>query len=184
MPRTSRITQGEIEMWKKVTLAIGAAGMLTLPLFAQSAAPDTLSALLAEVRQLRIAMERTATIAPQVQLLAARLTVQNERLSRATNDHASVQEEIERITNGITQVSARIQELDAAGSTQTNPTEQRQLAAELRDLKRELEAQTAQETRLRARETELANVVAAEQNRWSDLNSRLDELERSLAQPR
>lgn len=168
-------------MLRKAALALAAAAALTLPLFAQTAGTDTLSALLTEVRQLRIAMERTATIAPQVQLLGARLTVQNERLSRATNDHANVQEEIERVTNAISQISARIQELETSASEAANPVAQRQFVAEQRALKQELESQSAQETRLRARETELANLVAAEQNRWLELNARLDDLERALA---
>jgi hypothetical protein len=33
---------------------------------------------------------------------------------------------------------------------------------------------------LRAQEADLAAQIAAEQNRWQDFNSRLDELERSL----
>lgn len=33
---------------------------------------------------------------------------------------------------------------------------------------------------LRAQETELAALIATEENRWSDFNSRLDELERAL----
>jgi len=33
---------------------------------------------------------------------------------------------------------------------------------------------------LRARETEAAQLLAAEQSRWVDLNSKLDELERLL----
>ena len=37
------------------------------------------------------------------------------------------------------------------------------------------------EAQLRARESELATVVAAEQNEWMLLNRRLDEFERALA---
>jgi hypothetical protein len=40
---------------------------------------------------------------------------------------------------------------------------------------------TTREQRLRVREAELAAAAAAEQNQWSDLNRRLDDLERSLS---
>jgi hypothetical protein len=58
-------------------IAAGVIGLLALcavPLLAQSAANDTLGALLVEVRLLRQALERSAA-APQVQLIATRLTV-------------------------------------------------------------------------------------------------------------
>jgi hypothetical protein len=38
------------------------------------------------------------------------------------------------------------------------------------------------ESELRNREVELLTTLATEQNRWADFNSRLDDLERALAQ--
>lgn len=173
-----------MKVLSRALLAVGATAALSLPLFAQSDRTDTLSTLLSEVRQLRIAMERSASIAPQVQLLGARLTVQNERLSRATSDHQSVQDEIDRLAASVARMSANVQETESAASAATDPAIQRQLAMDLRSLKPELESQTAMETRLRAREVDLANAVASEQARWLELNARLDELERALATPR
>src|SRR5688500_5695173 len=88
-------------MNKHVALAIAVAALCTFPVLAQSGstAPgtDALSALLVEVRALRVAMERAATTTPQIQLLAARLSVENERLARATRDADAARQELERL---------------------------------------------------------------------------------------
>jgi hypothetical protein len=47
-------------------------------------------------------------------------------------------------------------------------------------MKRRLAQQAAIEDRLRTRETEAAQLLSAEQGRWVELNSKLDELERLL----
>jgi hypothetical protein len=51
--------------------------------------PDALTALLAEVHALRIAIERSATVAPRVQLTLARLNIEEQRIAQlaAQVDH-------------------------------------------------------------------------------------------------
>jgi hypothetical protein len=49
------------------------------------------------------------------------------------------------------------------------------------DLKRQLKSHTASEDAARTRENDAAQALSIEQNRWNDLNARLDELERLLA---
>jgi len=54
----------------------------------QTGSPDPISALLAEVRALRIAMEQTATVTPRVQLTVARLNIEAQRI--ANHDRAEL----------------------------------------------------------------------------------------------
>lgn len=54
------------------------------------------------------------------------------------------------------------------------------LESQERMLKLQLGTQAAAEQQLRARENDAAQALATEQARWTDLNVRLDELERSL----
>lgn len=154
---------------------------LALPMFAQSGGTDTLSALLAEVRQLRLAMERAATTTPQIQLLSARLTVQNERLTRAARDLDTTRQELERMSVGTAGSASRLTELEEMVSRELDAARHRQLVQEHRDVKRQAEQMVVREQQLRAREAELANVASAELGSWTDLNKRLDELERELA---
>jgi len=50
-----------------------------------------------------------------------------------------------------------------------------------KDLRQQLKTWTATEQAARTRENDAAQALTTEQNRWVDLNTRLDELERLLA---
>ncbi len=170
-------------MNKHVALAIGVAAACTFPVLAQSGTPgtDTLSALLVEVRALRVAMERAATTTPQIQLLAARLSVENERLARATREADAARQQLEGVVSEIASLTARAGELEEAVARETDPERQRQFRGEHAQMKMLLEDRTGQEMRLRARESELANLAAAEHTQWIELNRRVDQLEQELA---
>jgi chromosome segregation ATPase len=159
---------------------------LTVPLLAQSGGTDTLSALLIEVRQLRIAMERAATVTPQIQLLGSRLSVQNERLARAGQSHDSAKQELDEVSASLAQLSANIPELESRAAQEPNPVQQRQFVQEHAAARAQASDLAAREQRLRARENELAAVLGAEETQWAELNRRVDEVERSLGarQPR
>jgi chromosome segregation ATPase len=168
---------------KTYIAAAALVGAAVLPVLAQSGGGDanTLSALLVEVRALRIAMERAASTTPQIQLLSARLSAQNERLSRATRDADNVHQQLEALVAGNAATAARVTQIEEALTRESNPDMARQLRAEQSMIKTQIEESAAQETRLRARDAELANQVAAEEAQWNELNRRLDDLERELA---
>lgn len=170
-------------MNRHVALAVAVAAGFSLPVLAQSSAPgnDTVSALLVEVRALRIAMERAATTTPQIQLLAARLSVENERLARLTRDADSARQELERVVAASAGLTARSGQLEEILSRENDPARQRDLRQEQAAIKMQLEEQAGQELRLRARDMELSNLVAAEQTQWAELNRRVDQLEQELA---
>jgi chromosome segregation ATPase len=169
-------------MRKPVAACIaGFVAACAVPLFAQSATTDTLTALLTEVRLLRQALERSAA-APQIQLLGTRLAVQNERVQSATRDHEAAREALQKVTEEIGEMTARLQsiteELDRGTA---NPQAQRQFQDLQTTLKMQLATLNGREAQLRARESELASAVASEQNEWLLLNRRLDEFEKTLA---
>jgi len=167
-------------IWLVVVLAVAA-----VPLLAQSHGSDTLAALLTEVRLLRLAMERSATI-PQIQLLGTRLTVQNDRLQRAISSHETAQTVLQQLLNAIGENRIQLQNADEEARSIVGPTggersgREREIVARQSALKEQLAILTAQEPQLRGRESELAAAVAAEQNQWLRLNRRLDEVEQSL----
>jgi chromosome segregation ATPase len=170
-------------MERKALWLFGGILALAVPAFAQTAAGDTIAALLVEVRQLRIAMERAATTTPQVQLLGARLSVQNERLARVERDHDNAKRELDDLSAALAQTAVQADTLDNRVATETNPERQRQLVQEQADAKSQVAELTAREQRLRARESELAGARAAEQQLWAELNRRLDEVERAINAP-
>ena len=170
----------------KAGTALGVAAFMGALVYAGQAVPapkneDVLPALLAEVRGLRAAMEQMASAGPRVQLFVSRLQLQEGRmaamirrldtlrdgLSTAQRDAEAAQEAIKRLespeTSGISQV----------------PREE--IAQMLAHSRRELTDRKAAIVRLSAEETQLAQDLAVEQGRWTDINQRLDDLERSLS---
>ncbi|PYR89133.1 MAG: hypothetical protein DMF84_25885 [Acidobacteria bacterium] len=164
--------------------AIAAAIFITgcaLPILAQSQTGDPLAALLNEVHQLRLTMERAATTAPEMQLLGARLRVQNERVSTASRDVAAIRREIDDVSDVKARVKADEAKLEDAVAIEVDPTRRRQIVQEQVQMKERAEQLSARDQQLRARETELSSYLAGEQTQWMELNRRLDELEREIA---
>ena len=172
---------------KKPTMAVVVVATIVaagaFPLLAQSAGvgSDTLSRLLLEVHALRVAVERSASANPQVQLLSARLTVQNERLIRATRDADAVHVELGNIQRNVASFSVEASEIEDALSHEADPAKQQALKRNGLMVKQQLETSIAAEARLRARDVEFANALATEQIQWAELNRRFDELERQLS---
>ena len=169
-------------MFRRVAACLTGLFLLcTVPLLAQSAASDTLTALLTEVRLLRQALERSAA-APQIQLLGTRLAVQNERLLAATRDYEAARVALQAVQTTLNDANTRLQAtIEMTDRTTNNPQRLRDLEQDQLHLKYEIGTMVTREAQLRARESELATVVAAEQNEWMLLNRRLDEFERALA---
>lgn len=169
---------------QKHVMLIGVLAAVPIALYAQSGSPDVLPALLAEVRQLRIAMEQAAVTTPRVQLLASRIAVQSDRTSRAARDVDAVRQELNRLAAETGLMAARLQELEGMVSGESDPARRRPLELEHRAMKQQFEQMSAVEQRLRGQESELATAYVSEQGAWAELNRRLDELERELAPPR
>ena len=73
----------------------------------------------------------------------------------------------------------RLEEASVQTATRT-ADQQRDLDANLAHMKGQLGQMRRELTQLQTQETQFMNLVATEQNRWSDFNTRLDELERQL----
>ena len=144
-------------------------------------APDVLSALLAEVRGLRAALEQMSTAGPRVQLALGRLQLQEQRIGNQVRRLDSVrasllvaQKELEPIEKLMADVMERIREYP---NSESLPEDKRGLA----EVKAALAKRQAEVQRLITEESFLIQDISAEQNRWSEFNQRLEELERALA---
>jgi chromosome segregation ATPase len=150
---------------------------------AQSQTPktdDVLPALLVEVRGLRAAMEQMASAGPRVQLFVSRLQLQEGRINAMVRRLDEVRD---RIANAQREADASQEELarlEAASNSPTSPIPREDLAAMIPHAKRELADRKAAIARLAAEEGQLTADITAEQGRWSEINQRLDELERAL----
>jgi hypothetical protein len=162
--------------------ALVVAGAFTVGAAAQSPAmADPLPALLAEVRALRIAMEQQAAIGPRVQLTLARLNIEEARVSHLTGDLTAIRQQLAATEIAVAQVAEESADIEQRLQREADPVKRAQLETAQRDLQLRQRQHDAEERRLRARENDAAQAVAAEQARWVELNSRLDDLERQLA---
>jgi septal ring factor EnvC (AmiA/AmiB activator) len=142
--------------------------------------PDPVPALLAEVRQLRIAIERSATVNPRIQLFTSRMALQDERVFRVARQVESLRDELDRLTTQGRESAARNKQFEEMLAGETDPQKRLELQETQRFTKIETELRAAREQLLRTREAEAANALAAEQARWMELSQKLDELERML----
>jgi chromosome segregation ATPase len=165
-----------------VTLAI----VRPSPVLAQSSEPpaqrDVLAELLVEVRGLRQAMERAATVGARIQLLVARVQLQEQRIADAARRLTTVRDELSRVDQqaGAIQGQTAMFEKASPGI----PPEQRE------EMQRMAETFKTQVSLLEKRRQDLSNEesmlmqqVAADQGRWSDVNAQLDDIERTLSAP-
>jgi formamidopyrimidine-DNA glycosylase len=148
---------------------------------APPAAPDVLRELLVEVRGLRAAMERAATVGARIQLLVARVQMQEQRITELSRRAVTVREELGKIDATIVQHSGMLKQFERTESSgRIPPEEQRSMESMIEMQKQQIAVAEKRRQDLLGEEALLAQQINADQSRWSDVNNQLDELERSL----
>lgn len=142
--------------------------------------PDaaTIQALLAEVRQLRLAVERSLSLAPRMQLLMQRAQFQDQKVARVSQQLDEVRRQIAAETARQASVTDRLAKIEQDLSGETDAERRKQLEDMRAGLK--MAAANSPDQHLRARESELSNSLMGEQAILDDLNARLDAIERQL----
>lgn len=172
-------------VWRGAIAALCLAGIAVAVSAQGERKPATLDDLVAEMRGLRADLSQSSAGAMRMQVLTARLSLQEQRiavlatqraelvarLAGAARERGDVETRVKRLQVSLDNVGADAhmrEELTAAIKAETPRVSQRQQA----------------EQELRNQEAELAAAIASEQARWQDFNARLDDLERSLAPSR
>jgi chromosome segregation ATPase len=142
--------------------------------------PDVLGALLTEVRGLRAAMERMASAGPRIELALGRLQLQEQRVNTLLRRQAELRERLADSERGAEMTGREIERLQDAVRDSSDENLRKEAEIQARQLKEQLGVMTADVQRFRAEEADIAQLLAAEQNRWTEINQRLEELERAL----
>jgi chromosome segregation ATPase len=140
---------------------------------------DPLAALLSEVHALRLAMEHSAAVTPRVQLTLARLNIEEQRIAQLAAQLDQVRRELTAVSLDSQKLADQIPEIEK-GLQSPDEKMRKGYEYEQMSIRQRMAAQARLEQQLRSRENDAAQALATEQARWSDLNSRLDELERML----
>jgi predicted nucleic acid-binding Zn-ribbon protein len=149
------------------------------PARAQAAAPaDPIRELLAEVRGLRAALERAATVGARIQLLVARVQIQEQRIADLTRRADGLRAEM----RSVDQEMAAMAMQQKLMIDKDAPPEQREGMAEMIKLfAGNTERLEKRKQELFSEEQLVAQQISLDQGRWSDINDQLEQLERSLA---
>jgi len=134
----------------------------------QQQRPATQDDLLAETRALRADMNRAAENAIRAQLVTARLTMQVERLSTLSQQLNNVRQQLAQSQLTLAPFTLQLKQAQESNS---------EILAPLRNT---VEQVQKRDQELRAQEAELSRLIASEENRLSDFNSQLDQIERAM----
>ncbi|MGA2136544.1 MAG: hypothetical protein ABSH50_30000 [Bryobacteraceae bacterium] len=164
-------------------LTIITAMLLAVPAWAQNTSADgaTMQALLDEVHQLRLTMEKTALLGPRIQLALERARIQEQRVARVSQQLDDVRKQVaaesQQRAHAVNVLATTEQELAA------NPEgEHRKELESMRDNFKRI-AEAAPDPQLSARDGELSSALQNEQAALNELNGKLDAIERQLEAP-
>jgi chromosome segregation ATPase len=148
----------------------------------QSSSGDRMGELLTEVRGLRAELAQAAGASMRMQLLLARLSLQEQRITVLSRQLNEVQEQLMGASQGRSSMADRLSRVIASVQSIDVPAEERKaIEQEIPHIKRQLAEQQQRELQLQTQAAEISAVISAEQGRWLDFNARLDELEHSLS---
>jgi len=143
--------------------------------------PATLDDVVSELRALRADLQRTGGTTARMQLLTARLTLQEQRLGVLANQRQLVVTKLMEETRLRVEAEAQLARF-TSNDLKNLPAEfpREQFDGVVAEFKRAVATHRDAEQQLRMQETQLSADIANEQNRWLDFNGRLDALEREL----
>jgi hypothetical protein len=169
--------------WRWCAAAVILGGAVSVS--GQSAAPpgrdEVLTALLAEVKGLRAAMEQMASAGPRVQLFASRLQLQEGRMTAIARRLDTIRDRLGDAHRAYDEARTSLAGMEASaaqGSAAAIPREELEHMVAAR--KNEVRLAKATVDRYTAEETQLLTDLTTEQGRWIDINQRLDDLEKAL----
>lgn len=147
---------------------------------AQTSSEGTIQALLAEVRQLRLVLERSAVITPRIQVTLQRMQLQQDSVSRASRELEDVRGHLAKSAAEEAGVSVQIKDAELSAAREQDPVRRKQLETDVIAMKSLIEQQRIRDSQLRARENEMTGRLQTEQARLDELNNRLNTLEQML----
>jgi predicted nucleic acid-binding Zn-ribbon protein len=152
---------------------------------AQTPASDaqTLQTLLAEVHQLRIALERSTQIAPRIQITVERLKMQQDQVARVGRQLDDVRQELDHFGTEQSRIQQRVQFIENAVNETTDPEKRKDLNNQLGNSKQEADQAAKSVQQIQTRESELTSQLQSDQAKLTELNDRLNQIERALTVP-
>ncbi len=157
---------------------------LSLPfaLAAQSTPSDqqVTQALISEIQQLRIAIERSTLLSARTQLAISQFQLQETAVARLTSQLNDVRSQGAASTGAAKRFAEAVSDLEQRKTIATDQKTRLEIEEGLKHMKFQMEQTTAMETARAAREGELAMQLQQAQSQIAASRSRIDEMERAL----
>ena len=144
--------------------------------------PDTLQALLAEVRQLRQDIEAMTAVSQRVQILLYKLQTQDAAVTRSSARLNGVRARCSELENRRRNDAGDIEKMEtevSSGTLEPNQTKELQASA-LANSKKILQFETADLQRCKVTESEAETQLRNDQVKLADSQERIDRLETEL----
>ena len=145
-----------------------------------SSDPQTLQALLAEVRELRQDLRISLTRMQSAQILLAQWQAQQLAVTRASQHLDDARSKLAGAQDHQKHVAADMKRLNDELSAEENPVQQKALRDEINRFKSELEGSMDIEQQSQATEIEGEQQLRTEQDKLTALETHLDELVRKM----
>lgn len=148
----------------------------------QSPPEDTMRELVAEVRALRQAVERTSSLSARSQALLGRVQLQENRLAELGRRLDDARERVRAAAVDETRHATQLAELTHRLQGSSGGADERaSIDAMLREMRANVKLAQDQAAQLRADEQAVLTALTQEQTRWSDYNARLEAIEQDFA---
>ena len=141
---------------------------------------QVLQALLKEVHELRLAIQRMNLSAYRAQITVERIRAQNGRIERLSQELEMIRREMEGMDDHFPRMKEMLKELEQQVNKEGDGPRRAELEMQSRALKAEMEEAPKRLQRQRDREAQLLTQLQTEQTKLDVLNDRLETLEREL----
>jgi len=138
-----------------------------------------MDALMSEVHELRLAIERSTLLGARTQIALQRLQIQGERVTQAEKQLEEARKGIAGYQERRRQIAAELKDHESQVQRATSPDTRRDLEDRIDGLKRAL-ADATGEAALRARESEMLIQFQNEQATFNRLQSDISQMESIL----
>lgn len=139
-----------------------------------------LQELVAEVRELRLAVERTNSLSLRLQITLQRIQLQQNQVSRISSQLESLRNAMVKSQADQKQAEGNLTSIESRIDQEQNPNYQKELQGEQKYMKALVEERTRVVQDQQTREGELASSLQTEQATLNELQTRLDSLESGM----
>ena len=145
---------------------------------------DGADQLLSELRSMRAELREASRASMRMQLLIARLSLQEQRIAGLVRQATELQNKLADASREQSATSSHLEQMTAALQNATVPADSRRDAEqEISALQARVAQQQQQEQRLQGELADVSTLITSEQARWTGFNDELDQLAKSLDLP-